>query len=110
MSTSDNSCRNDFVVVEGNPVPDGAQVVWFEGSEGRNLRACLIPARDSAKTRGTTIVCPGRSEFIEKYFRVANQLLDRGFAVLILDWPGQGLSDRLLADRGKGHIDRLKPL
>ncbi|MEO1406123.1 MAG: alpha/beta fold hydrolase, partial [Pseudomonadota bacterium] len=52
--------------------------------------------------------CPGRTEFIEKYFEVARDLLDRGFAVLILDWPGQGLSDRLLPDRGKGHIDRFE--
>ena len=108
MPSTDHTSRQAFVSISGNPVPAGAEVVWFEGSEGRNLRACMIPAHDRAKARGTAIVCPGRSEFIEKYFRVANQLLDRGFAVLILDWPGQGLSDRLLADRGKGHIDRFE--
>jgi lysophospholipase len=31
-----------------------------------------------------------------------------GFAVIILDWPGQGLSDRLLDDGKKGHIDRFE--
>ena len=100
--------RPSFVEIPANPIPDGAEAVWFKGAEGRNLRACMIPARNPAEARGTAIVCPGRSEFIEKYFRVANELLDRGFAVLILDWPGQGLSDRLLGDRGKGHIDRFE--
>ena len=104
----DESCQTAFVIIPDNPPPDGAEVIWFEGEQGRNLRACMIPARDPEGARGTAIVCPGRSEFIEKYFRVADELLDRGFAVLILDWPGQGLSDRLLADRGKGHIDRFE--
>ena len=106
--TTQTNLQDEFVEIPSNPVPEGAEVIWFEGSEGRNLRACMIPARDKSNARGTVIVCPGRSEFIEKYFRTAQQLIDRGFAVLILDWPGQGLSDRLLPDRGKGHIDRFE--
>lgn len=108
MSTIDQTSPDHFVVTPGNPVPEGAEVIWFTGSAGRNLRACIIPARREGGARGTAIVCPGRTEFIEKYFEVAEDLLDRGFAVLILDWPGQGLSDRLLPDRGKGHIDRFE--
>jgi len=104
----DKSSDTEFVIIPGNPPPAGAEVVWFKGSEDRNLRACMAPALDPENARGTAIVCPGRSEFIEKYFRVAHELQARGFAVLILDWPGQGLSDRLLADRGKGHIDRFE--
>lgn len=107
MSLSPDN-KTEFVVVPGNPVPDGAEVIWFEGIAGRNLRACLIPATSPDNARGTVIVCPGRTEFIEKYFELADDLLKRGFAVLILDWPGQGLSDRLLPDRGKGHIDRFE--
>ncbi|MEM1106188.1 MAG: alpha/beta hydrolase [Pseudomonadota bacterium] len=97
-----------FVDVPGNPEPDGAELVWFKGSGGRNLRACLVPSTRAAGARGTVIVCPGRTEFIEKYFEVARELQAKGFAALILDWPGQGLSDRLLEDRGKGHIDDFK--
>ena len=108
MTSEDPRLRQSFVEIPSNPVPEGAEVLWFKGAAGRNLRTCMIPARNPAEARGTAIVCPGRSEFIEKYFRVANELLDRGFAVLILDWPGQGLSDRLLSDRGKGHIDRFE--
>lgn len=97
----------EYVIIEGNPAPDGARIKWLEGAEGRRLRMCIAPAPVGQKPRGTTIVCPGRSEFIEKYFEVARDLQGRGFAVVILDWPGQGLSSRLLDDSQKGHIDNF---
>ena len=99
--------KDGIVDIDGNPRPDGARIIWFEGSAGRRLRACLAPSI-GPEPRGTCIVCPGRTEFIEKYFEVARDLQARGFAVLILDWPGQGLSDRLLDDPQKGHIDRFE--
>ena len=99
---------SDHIVdVPGNPRPEGARITWFTGSGGRRLRACIVPATTQSP-RGTCIVCPGRTEFIEKYFEVARELQDKGFAVLILDWPGQGLSERLLDDPQKGHIDRFE--
>lgn len=98
---------DDIVSVPGNPKPDGAHIVWFEGVGGRQLRACLCPAT-ATQPRGTVIVCPGRTEFIEKYFEVARELQAKEFAVLILDWPGQGLSERLLDNPLKGHIDRFE--
>ncbi|MEM1036582.1 MAG: alpha/beta hydrolase [Pseudomonadota bacterium] len=102
-----DSSDREIIDVEGNPRPDGARIVWFEGVGGRRLRACLSPATVESP-RGTCIVCPGRTEYIEKYFEVARDLQDRGFAVLILDWPGQGLSERLLKDPQKGHIDNFQ--
>ncbi len=96
-----------IVDVAANPRPEGARIVWFEGVGGRKLRACLSPATVETP-RGTCIVCPGRTEFIEKYFEVARELQAKGFAVLILDWPGQGLSQRLLDNPQKGHIDRFE--
>ncbi len=103
-----NTAVSEFVIVPNNPPPAGAEIVWFTGSEGRSLRACLAPALTLNKVRGTVIVCPGRTEYIEKYFEVANELQAMGFAVLIIDWPGQGLSERLLDDSRKGHIDRFE--
>lgn len=100
--------QSGFVTVEGNPAPDGARVVWFEGAGGRQLRACAAPALCATRARGTVIVCPGRTEFIEKYFEVGRELQKMGFAILIVDWPGQGLSERLLEDSKKGHIDRFE--
>ena len=49
------------------------------------------------------VVSPGRTEFIEKYFEVIGELQARGFVVLVHDWRGQGLSDRLLGERLRGH-------
>jgi lysophospholipase len=49
-------------------------------------------------------IFPGRTEWIEKYFETVRDLRSRGFAVAILDWRGQGLSDRSLADRQKGYV------
>ncbi|MEQ9314795.1 MAG: alpha/beta hydrolase, partial [Henriciella sp.] len=107
MSDGELTTPETFVSVPGNPAPEGARLVWFEGIGGRRLRACAAPSLKE-KARGTAIVCPGRTEFIEKYFEVARDLQARGFAVLILDWPGQGLSERLLDDPSKGHIDRFE--
>lgn len=71
---------------------------------GARLRYACWNARGAA--RGSVVVLTGRGEFIEKYAtEVVGELLGRGYAVFALDWRGQGLSDRPLADRGKGHID-----
>ena len=54
--------------------------------------------------KGTLCVFPGRAEFIEKYFEVVNDARERGFAVAMIDWRGQGLSQRALGDRNKGYV------
>ena len=53
--------------------------------------------------RGSVVLSPGRTEFIEKYFEVIGELQARGFVVAVHDWRGQGLSDRLHSDRLRGH-------
>mgnify|MGYP006271193141 CR=1 FL=1 len=61
-----------------------------------------------AVVRGSVVVLGGRGEFIEKYAtEIVGELLGRGYSVFAMDWRGQGLSDRPLADRGKGHIDHF---
>jgi len=49
------------------------------------------------------VVNPGRTEALDKYLEVALRLTARGFVVLVHDWRGQGLADRLLPDRLLGH-------
>lgn len=83
------------------PVPAGGTAAWVEAADGARLRAALFPAL--AVARGSVVLSPGRTEPIEKYFEVVGELRARGFAVLVHDWRGQGLSPRWLADREKGH-------
>ncbi len=50
------------------------------------------------------LLFPGRTEYCEKYGRVARDLLAEGFTVLGIDWRGQGLSDRVAEDKRVGHV------
>jgi lysophospholipase len=89
------------------PVPPGAEPAWLAARDGVRLRAVLVPA---ANPRGTVVFSPGRTEPIEKYHEVVGELVDRGFTVLIHDWRGQGLSDRLAPDdRKKGCANGWQP-
>ena len=47
----------------------------------------------------------GRREFMEKYRETIGELIERDFDVYSLDWRGQGLSSRMLANRHKGFIE-----
>jgi len=91
-----------LVSIPANPVPDQFVVGSLKTADGVNLRfARWAPP---AGRRGTVCLFQGRSEWIEKYFEMVRDLRSRGFAVATLDWRGQGLSDRPLGDRRKGHV------
>jgi len=82
--------------------PSGGTFDWLTAKDGTRLRlaAWAVPG----EARGTVALLTGRNEFIEKYFETVADLLDRGFNVHMMDWRGQGLSDRPLANRMKGHV------
>lgn len=61
----------------------------------------VFPAQKDLKA--VVVVLPGLSEFSEKYYELASNMLDRGFAFWIMDWQGQGRSGRYLANRHKRH-------
>ncbi|HEX8900917.1 alpha/beta fold hydrolase [Vitreimonas sp.] len=92
-----------FVRVPGNDIPEGAEEHWLEGRGGVKVRVMTAPATRSP-VRGSVIVAPGRTEFIEKYFEVIRELQARGFAVFCIDWRGQGLSGREVENSQKGHF------
>ena len=81
---------------------------WLAASGARLRYACWNASGTSE--RGTVVVLTGRGEFIEKYAtEVVGELLGRGYAVVALDWRGQGLSDRPLPqEHDAGHIDRFE--
>ncbi|WP_245758852.1 alpha/beta fold hydrolase [Tropicimonas isoalkanivorans] len=86
--------------------PEGAAAFVVEAEDGIRLRlAYLAPPPKSC--RGTALIFPGRTEFVEKYGPAAAELQDRGFACVSIDWRGQGLSQRLLDDPATGHVTRF---
>jgi len=92
--------------VAGTYVP--AQRYGFLQAGGARLRYACWNVPGTNPPRGSVVLLGGRGEFIEKYAtEVVSELLRRGYCVFALDWRGQGLSDRPLADRGKGHIDNF---
>ena len=84
-----------------NPIPAEPIISVVQTRDGLRLRVARWSNQDA---RGTVTIATGRSEFIEQYFEVVRALLDRRFDVIVFDWRGQGLSDRELAERRRGHV------
>jgi lysophospholipase len=82
--------------------PESGHALWLHASDGVRLRIGLWPAPGA---RGTVLILPGRTEYIEKYGRAARALAERGLASIALDWRGQGLADRLGPVRAVGHVE-----
>ena len=93
----------DIVNIAENPMPKGAVVGYLASRDNTRSRYALWRAR-AGQSRGTVCLFGGRGEFIEKYFEVINELLDRGFSVATMDWRGQGRSTRALKNPRKGHV------
>ncbi len=86
--------------------PKGGGAHYFQGRDRQRLRYGLWKPENL--TKGTVFVLPGRGEFIEKYYETIADLKDRGFAVVIFDWRGQGMSGRLIKNETKAHIDDFR--
>lgn len=90
--------------IPGNEVPPGARASFLVGHGGRRLRYCVFDT-DQRPHKGTVVLLQGRNECIEKYFETVRSLTSRGFTAVAFDWRGQGLSDRVIADPGPGHVN-----
>jgi lysophospholipase len=91
-----------LISTPANPVPEGAVTGIMKTPDGVALRFARWSPPQGRK--GTLLVLPGRTEFIEKYFEVVAEARARGFAVAMFDWRGQGLSERALLDSRKGYV------
>ncbi|MEP5187140.1 MAG: alpha/beta hydrolase, partial [Marinomonas sp.] len=89
--------------------PGGGSAHWIHTHDGLRLRAGHWPAQTSDQTpaKGTVLLFPGRTEYIEKYGDAAAIFAQNGLGTLAIDWRGQGLADRLLKDAVLGHIDEF---
>ena len=67
----------------------------WAGVSGKGARRCLV-------------LLNGRSEFMERYEPVVARLVQRKFHVLSMDWRGQGLSVRSLANPLKGYVEDFR--
>ena len=104
----------EAVRFDGMPFPSGAQFSYVTrpvraagmSAKPLRLRVMILPAK-TAEPRGSVILSPGRTEFIEKYFELAEDFRARGYSVFVIDHRGQGLSDRVLPDVLKSYIRRF---
>ena len=84
--------------------PEGGAAYWLTASDGVRIRAGVWPTGE----KGTVLLFPGRTEYVEKYGLGAADLRARGYATVVIDWRGQGLADRLLPDRMLGHVAQFQ--
>ena len=91
-----------LVSIPANPVPENVVTGTIRTPDGAELRfARWAPP---AGRKGTVCLFQGRGEMIEKYFETVRDLRDRGFAVAMIDWRGQGHSSRRLRDPRRGYV------
>ena len=83
--------------------PDTGAAYWVTASDGVRLRVGLWPDGD----KGTVLLFPGRTEYVEKYGPAAQEFARAGLATATIDWRGQGLADKLLDDPMIGHVGRF---
>ena len=75
---------------------------WLTTADGLRIRVGHWPLKGGA---GTVLIFPGRTEYVEKYGRTALDFAKHGLASVAIDWRGQGIADRLLANRAVGHVN-----
>ena len=88
-------------------VADGpeAQAYWVKADDGVRLRfAHWRREAEASATKGTLLLFPGRTEYVEKYGRAASDFGARGYEMIAVDWRGQGLADRLVKQPNIGYV------
>lgn len=80
--------------------PKGWRWHVFTNPQGRKIRFGTV-APESRIPDAVVIMAPGLSEFGEKYFELAHDLIKRNLSLWVIDWQGQGRSDRHLKNTHK---------
>lgn len=74
----------------------------FKNPKGRTLRFGAVSPKDRVPD-AIVIGLQGLGEFTEKYFEIAHDLLKMNMAFWMIDWQGQGKSERQLKNHHKRH-------
>jgi len=90
---------------EISEAPENGTAYWTHAADWVRLRVALW--KSSTPQKGSVLLFPGRTEYIEKYGRTLSDLQNSGFTTLVIDWRGQGLADRACDDPMKGHVDQF---
>lgn len=69
---------------------------FFTNDDGKKIR--YGHAEPKGESKGTVILTTGYADFMESYFETIHDFLDRGFSVWMMDWQGQGGSERYYDD------------
>jgi len=85
-------------------VPEGGKAIFVSAQDGTKIRVAYWQGGD----RGTVLLLPGRTEYIEKYGRMVAKLKARNMNVVVLDWRGQGMSHRHDGRRDRGYVETFR--
>ena len=84
--------------------PENGRAEFVQTSDGVRIRVAAWPGG----AKGTVLLFPGRTEYVEKYGPAARDFLSRDYSVVTVDWRGQGLADRLAPDPMVGHVGHIR--
>jgi lysophospholipase len=73
----------------------------FKNSQGMAIKYSYLLKDENVRT---LVILPGRSEPAMKYAELLYDYRAKGFNIFIMDFQGQGASDRLLKNTDKGHV------
>ena len=63
--------------------PQDSRAYWVRAKDGIRIRVAHFP---STGDRGTVLLFPGRTEYVEKYGRTAAELAEAGYHTIAIDW------------------------
>ena len=82
------------------PILEGAELNFVTTSDGCKVRFALWPKG----RKGLIVFFNGRNEYLEKYNDSYERFQNLGYAVVALDWRGQGLSERVKKLEHLGYV------
>tara|TARA_R110002051_G_scaffold264959_1_gene324869 strand:- start:10031 stop:10966 length:936 start_codon:yes stop_codon:yes gene_type:complete len=85
--------------------PTGGVAHWVTTADGLQIR---VGHWTEPQMKGTILLFPGRTEYIEKYGPAAADFVARGYAVVAVDWRGQGIADRTTGTPTLGDVVDFK--